>query len=76
MTPRQFVDLNFEGLKVVGGLDSAMIGVLLRPARPPVVVYDADAVLQMQEGDQWIEHLFAPLGADCPIYVSQPGAFQ
>lgn len=82
-TMKNYIGDCFPGLMVADGFDDAIIGVLLRPDAPAVVVYDAVAMQEivMREGvseEEAIEHLQvntfgAYVGERTPLYATLEG---
>ena len=82
-TMRNFIRDAFPGAMVADGFDDAIIGVLLRPDAPAVVVYDAVAMREivMREGvseEEAIKHLefntFGSCVGECtPLYATLEG---
>lgn len=81
---REWIDSTHPDMLFADGHDASIVGVLLRPSSPPVVLYDGDRVvngLVERHGMQWEEaeefaqfNVFsAYVGKETPLFVRWMG---
>jgi len=81
MTPRDWVDIHYEGLIVLDGLDDAIVGVGTSFGLAPGVVYDIEKILELlqdqgmgyEEAMEFFDFNIAGLGVgtNAPIFLEK-----